>query len=140
MRCFHFRIVERGTDSITIGIFALSVSNIMSQCSRKYFFYCTPEELNKVELTVKLWKQDAQVTGILNNFLHKRFLFKKIRLAFHNVTAAATQNTWFTFLALSTQLLGPDCSVNATFQKDMTETLWLIGEIWVVRRPLAEQF
>ena len=26
------------------------------------------------------------------------------------------------------------CSVNATFQKDVMKTLWLIGEIWVIGR------
>ena len=52
------------------------------------FFYCTPEELNEVELTVKFRKEDAQMASILNGFLNKRFLFKKIRLVLHNVTVS----------------------------------------------------
>jgi hypothetical protein len=44
------------------------------------FLDCTPEELNKIEFTVKLWQKDAQVPGSFNDFLDTGFLFQKIRL------------------------------------------------------------
>jgi hypothetical protein len=44
------------------------------------FLHRTPEKLNEVEFTVKLWQEDAQVPSSFNDFLDTGFLFQEIRL------------------------------------------------------------
>jgi hypothetical protein len=42
--------------------------------------HCSLEELNKVQLTVKLREENTKMSHCLNGFLNKRFLFLEIRL------------------------------------------------------------
>src|ERR1700722_20888221 len=42
--------------------------------------HCSPEELNEVQLTVKLWEENTKMSCSLNSFLNKRFLFLEIGL------------------------------------------------------------
>jgi hypothetical protein len=42
----------------------------------------SPEELNEVQLTVKLQEENTKMSRGLNGFLNKRFLCLKIRLQY----------------------------------------------------------
>jgi hypothetical protein len=90
-------------------------------------FHCTPKELNKVELTMKFEKENAQMASCLNDFLDKR-LFLKVRLKFEYPLAATWHTVWITFLALSMKI--PD--IESLLKKDILHTLWLIREVQMV--------
>ena len=57
------------------------------------FLDFTTEKLNKVEFTVELWQEDAQVPSSFNDFLNTGFLFQEIRLLWKKPSCTAIN--WF---------------------------------------------
>jgi hypothetical protein len=94
----------------------------------KILLYYSPEELNEVQLTVKLWKEDTKMPSFFNHLLDKRFLLTEIRLKLKNSLATACIRCAFFALPLKTWLPQPMSS------KDSLDSLGLIRECGMVRQ------
>jgi hypothetical protein len=82
-----------------------------------------PKKLNKIQLAMELWQEDAQMSCSLNYFLNKIFLFQEVRLKFQNPFVAAVSGTSF---ALAFALSVQSNLVKPLFLKDSLDPFWLV--------------
>jgi len=91
--------------------------------------HLTPEEFDKVQFTMELGQENANVTSSIDHFLDIGMLFFKFRLMAKNLTSTTTRSLQVALPALHEQSFNPQ----ATFSKHSFHTLWLIWKFGVVR-------
>ena len=89
----------------------------------KISFHNTPKELNKIEFTMKLWQENAQMAGSLDDFLNKRFLLLEVGLVFKDSFIATVSFVWVAFAGT---LFSEIPLIEAMFSEDFFDPFWLI--------------
>lgn len=87
-------------------------------------FHSAPEELDEVEFTMKLWKEDTEVTSCVDHFFHEQVLCLEIGLKVENALGATCSCFWAAWISAHNREFALP---QTTFNQDLRESVKYVG-------------